>query len=652
MTRSDSDPIGGAPRGQRHVLLVIREDGQSDTYPLPASGMVTVGRAPENHVCIDDPSISRRHAILHMGTPVTVQDLGSANGTRIRDARADATKPKHESTAKFRDRVVSPGAKVALSSGDVIHFGAAMAFVQSSAPASRPRRLWPHGYFEGALEKECAGAESRGATFAVMRVKVEGRVEPGRVQEALGACTRPVDIVALYGPAEYEILVVDADGDLVDDVRSRVQKSLAEAGARVRVGVARYPVDGRDPESLVAKAGSRITGSEGLTGRRSVVLEDPAMQRLYRMAHRVADSGISVILLGETGVGKEVLAETIHRLSPRGEKPFLRLNCAAFAEQLLESELFGYERGAFTGATQAKPGLLETANGGTVFLDEVGELPLSTQVKLLRVIEERKVMPVGALKPRPIEVRFISATNRDLEEEIARGSFREDLFFRLNGISLVIPPLRDRSSEIPVFVRTFIEDLSRKSNRTTIPDIDPEAMRLLMTYSWPGNIRELRNVIERALLLCIDDVITTEHMPVEKMGTTLPGRSSPLPTPPRPLPSPGSSAPPRVPTSVPRPRGGYAPTRIPPPMVEIDEGDSPDDTARRSAIDIEDLRGLSPADLKSKLGDIEKDRVLAALEQCAGNQTQAAKILGISRRTLVTRLETFKLPRPRKPAPR
>jgi DNA-binding NtrC family response regulator len=217
----------------------------------------------------------------------------------------------------------------------------------------------------------------------------------------------------------------------------------------------------------------------------------------------------------------------------------------------------------------------------------------------------------------------------------------------------VIPPLRDRSSEIPVFVRTFIEDLSRKSNRTTIPDIDPEAMRLLMTYSWPGNIRELRNVIERALLLCIDDVITTEHMPVEKMGTTLPGRSSPLPPHPRPLPSPGSSAPPpRAPTSVPRPRGGYAPTRIPPPMVEIDEGDSPDDTARRSAIDIEDLRGLSPADLKSKLGDIEKDRVLAALEQCAGNQTQAAKILGISRRTLVTRLETFKLPRPRKPAPR
>ena len=627
-----------AMRGQRYVLLVIREDGTSDTHPLPSSGTVSMGRSPQNQVCIDDPSISRRHALLHMGSPICVEDLGSANGTRIRDAREDQhAKSAPERTAKFRDRVVHSGQKVALQGGDVIHLGAAMAFVQSGAPAARPRRLWPHGYFEGCLEKECARSERNGSSFAVFRVHVEGPATAARVQEVLGACTRSVDIVALYGPNDYEVLLVDADADKIDDVRSRLQKNLTALGARARIGVARYPTDGRDPESLGAKAGSRISGTEGVSGRRSVVLEDPAMQRLYRMAQRIADSNISVVLLGETGVGKEVLAETIHKLSPRADKPFLRLNCAAFAEQLLESELFGYERGAFTGATHAKPGLLETANGGTVFLDEVGELPMSTQVKLLRVLEERKVLPVGALKPRPIEVRFVAATNRDLEAEIQRGAFREDLYFRLNGISLVIPPLRERVGEIPSFSRTFLEDLCRKSDRHPIPEIDPEAMTLLLSYQWPGNIRELRNVMERALLLCNDDVITSEHMPVEKMGATLPARSL------------GASMPPpppsrEVPSVVPRPRGSNSPTRIPPPP-----DDSVEATGRLPAVDIADLRDMSPTELKSKLEEMDRDRVLSALEQCAGNQTQAAKILGISRRTLVTRLETYKLPRPRKP---
>src|SRR5260370_14469455 len=175
---------------------------------------------------------------------------------------------------------------------------------------------------------------------------------------------------------------------------------------------------------------------------------DPVVQRAYSLAKSIARSNISALIIGETGTGKERLAEAIHLESRRANKPFLRLNCAALSETLLESELFGHERGAFTGATQSKPGLLETADGGSVFLDELGEMPLTLQAKLLRVIEERKATRVGGLKSIPIDMRFISATNRDLEAEIERKTFRRDLFYRLNGVKLVLPPLRERRSEI------------------------------------------------------------------------------------------------------------------------------------------------------------------------------------------------------------
>jgi transcriptional regulator with PAS, ATPase and Fis domain len=351
------------------------------------------------------------------------------------------------------------------------------------------------------------------------------------------------------------------------------------------------------------------------------------MQRLFGIAERVAGGTICVLLLGETGVGKEVLAERIHKLSPRSAKPFLRLNCAAFPENLLESELFGYERGAFTGAMHAKVGLLESAGGGTVFLDEVGELPMATQSKLLRVLEAKEVLRVGAVKPRSIDVRFVAATNRDLETEARAGRFREDLYFRISGVSLVIPPLRERSVEIEPLVRAFMSTLSREAGRSVIPHVTPESMDWLMHYSWPGNVRELRNTIERALLLCGDGPITLEHLPIEKTGATLPYRPPRLPPPPAvprqwgEMPGPGSERPPAV--------------TIPPPMpTGFGQQESDDD---------------SPDMLRARMTEAERQRILRALESCAGNQTRAAKILGISRRTLVSRLAAFNLPRPRRP---
>jgi len=286
--------------------------------------------------------------------------------------------------------------------------------------------------------------------------------------------------------------------------------------------------------------------------------------------------------------------------------PFLRLNCAALTETLLESELFGHEKGSFTGAQSAKAGLLESANGGSVFLDEVGDMPMTTQVKLLRVIEERKVRRVGALKPLPIDVRFVAATNRDLELEVQRGSFRKDLFFRLNGISFVIPPLRERVDEVEGLARRLIREACQRMGRAQEPELSPEVLALLQQYPWPGNIRELRNAIERAVLLCTGDRIELSHLPAEKMSSHFAAR-----------------------------RTAHAPASPPGPATPLVP------PALRGA-------PLVPAELREQLAEAERQRIVEALSRCAGNQTEAAQALGISRRTLVKRLAVFNIPRPRK----
>jgi DNA-binding NtrC family response regulator len=226
-----------------------------------------------------------------------------------------------------------------------------------------------------------------------------------------------------------------------------------------------------------------------------VVVHDPVMQVLHEQIARAAQSPFSVLLLGETGVGKEVLARELHARSPRAQAPFLELNCAALAPSLLESELFGHEKHAFTGANQARPGLLESADGGTVFLDEIGELPLAVQVKLLRVLDGHKVTRVGGRTARALDVRFVAATNRDLEAEVAIGAFREDLYFRLNGVAFTIPPLRERASEIAPLAERFLRTASQKMNRAEPLRLGQQALSCLERHSWPGNVRELRNAM-------------------------------------------------------------------------------------------------------------------------------------------------------------
>lgn len=292
---------------------------------------------------------------------------------------------------------------------------------------------------------------------------------------------------------------------------------------------------------------------------------------------RVARSRVTVLITGETGVGKDKLAHRIHDSSPRAQRAFVAVNCAALTETLIDSELFGHERGAFTGADKAKPGLFETADGGTLFLDEVGELSPAAQTKLLRVLEARCVQRVGGLSERPIDVRVIAATNCKLDEDIVSGRFRSDLFFRLEGIRLHLPPLRERPWEIVTAARQFLADHAREEGVPAVA-LNEDAERALCAYAWEGNFRELRNVIARAAVLCEGGVVRPEDL-------ELPEKLS-------------------------------------------------------------DLR-------RASLGDgSERDRIVAALEACAGNQTRAAKLVGMSRRTLIARLDAYGIDRPQRRAAR
>lgn len=246
---------------------------------------------------------------------------------------------------------------------------------------------------------------------------------------------------------------------------------------------------------------------------------DPATRILYATARRASAGHINILLQGETGTGKDVLARAVHAMSPRHAAPFVAINCAALAESLLESELFGHERGAFTGASTAKPGLLESAPGGTVLLDEVGEMPLAMQAKLLTAIEAKQVTRVGSVVPRKIDLRFIAATHRDLQAESTRGTFRSDLYFRLAGMTLTLPPLRERLATTRTLAHTFAQHAGVALGKAGL-QISPGALELLCAHSWPGNIRELRNVIDRAALLCEGQVIEPEHLPTWAAVTT------------------------------------------------------------------------------------------------------------------------------------
>ena len=451
--------------------LVVMANEVFVRYPMPARGVMVLGRGSGADVQVEDPHVSRRHARVHVGATVEVEDLGGPNGTFVSGRRL----------ARSERTSIEPGA--------VIGVGQAFLVVQ---PQSASAGRW----------STAAGPGSDAGSSALRHV-----------------------------PAH-------------------------------------------------------------------IVIADERMRQLYALAALAARSPINVLILGETGAGKEMLAQTIHSCSDRARGPFLALNCSGLSEALLESELFGHEKGAFSGAVQTKPGLLETASGGTVFLDEVGDMAPAIQARLLRVLEVPEVRRVGGVKSHRIDVRFVSATNRDLAAAVRADQFRQDLYFRLNVLTLRLPPLRDRRSEIQPLARGFLTQASRTMGRGREPVLTTEALARLRAHDWPGNVRELRNVIDRAVLFSRGRDIEAEHIQFDDA----PAASKPV--------APESAA---TDAAVP------SAARRPPPHAEA--------------------------------ADPERERIVGELEANAGNQSRAAINLGISRRTLLNRLDKYGVPRPRKARP-
>jgi two-component system, NtrC family, response regulator AtoC len=621
--------------------VIVTGESLYVSQPLPQSGEMVIGRATDADLRVDHPSISRNHAALRVaaGGGISIEDLGSANGTRL------------------RGRSLPANERVEIRPGEVIDLGSVLLVVQPRPRAARARRVWTHDYFEVRVDEECTRASRGGGTFAVLFAASDvddTEADDAQIRDVVVAALPSEDVIGRYAPGSFEALLVGSDPVGAERVARQIVTAAARAGVATRTGVAVYPRDGTSASALLAHATREAhdpTPGDRPPAPAPLTPPTGAMRDLHRLAEALAVGSISVLVLGETGAGKEVMAETIHRMSSRRAAPFLRLNCAALTESLLESELFGHERGAFTGAAKSKPGLLETADGGTVFLDEVGELAMSTQVKLLRVLEERQVLRVGGLKPRPIDVRFIAATNRDLEAEVERGVFRRDLYYRLGAATLVVPPLRERAGEIPELARVFATNAARDIGRAGPPPaIEPAAMRMLEDYAWPGNVRELRNMMERAVLLAGGGPIGVVHLPAEKMRATLAPAASPSQqmaavAPPLPTrksapmavaaPPHASNAPAPAPVAAP---AGIAVPQPAPTLPVVPPADGANAPRLRDQV-------------RAQVEQLERERIVEALARAAGNQSVAARLLGMPRRTLVKRLRAYNIPRPRSSQP-
>jgi DNA-binding NtrC family response regulator len=352
------------------------------------------------------------------------------------------------------------------------------------------------------------------------------------------------------------------------------------------------PFEHAEIRAVVAKAAKTQEARQGYVppegkARSSIIGDSESMHDLFKVIDKVADAPSTVLITGESGTGKELVATALHDGSSRRDKPLIKINCAAIPKDLMESELFGYERGAFTGAVTSKPGRFELADQGTLFLDEIGEVPLEMQVKLLRVLQESEFERVGGIKTTRVDVRLIAATNRNLEEEIEANRFRKDLFYRLNVVPIHLAPLRDRSSDVPALVRHFIEKYNKRLHKK-IEGIAPEALTQLQAYPWPGNIRELENLMERLLVFADGPRIELKNLPEPVRG------------------------------------GGQPPPS--PPGVTPQPGDTP----------LKDF-------LKQRQAQIERSFIVQALQKTEGNVTRAAKLLQISRKSLQTKMKDFGL---------
>lgn len=558
------------------ALCVVYESEASTVVELKQDQEVILGRDPSLEVPLSDLEVSRHHLSLEWsGARLMARDLSSRNGTQLNGSRIEGA------TEVF--------------SGDELTLGSVRVVVTiTSQVLAGARRLLPHGSFMERLADEAARSRRFSRPIALAMVRFEGNeltVERGL--ETLSSRLRDIDVLATYGPREFQVLLAEEGAATARQLVQRIVEAIrCDKSCRAWAGLAVSPRGEASADSLIERARRALRRAitadsmvedletEPSSDRTVPVAQDPATMKVLSLVERVAPLETTVLVLGETGTGKEVIASEIHRRSSRADAPLLALNIAALAPTLIESELFGHEQGAFTGAVTSKVGYFEAASGGTLLLDEIGELPLPLQVRLLRVLETMTVTRVGGTSQISIDVRIIAATNRDLGGLVEEGTFRQDLFFRLNTFTILLPPLRDRPLDIVPLAQRFVDDLSR-AHRYASPRFTSDALDILKSYRWPGNIRELRNVVERAVILAEDEEIDPDCLPQTVTSAAAASGSASF--------------------------------------------------------------------LKKQLDAFERTRILEVLESCGWNKTLAARELGISRRTMFYKLSRMGLAPPRKP---
>ena len=572
---ADLGPLDSSPRA---YLLVFEGTGSSIFY-LPPGGEVVIGRGDECQLRLAHPSTSRRHACLRRSAQgVFVSDLGSHNGTQVNG-----------------DTVRAPRM---LYSGDVIGVSQATLVFHQAGASDAPRVVLDHEAFRRRLEEEVDRAQRYERPVSLAAMNLDAKADAAALPQSVGKLLRRIDVLGWGAPRQLLVLLPEHDAEAAGALALR----LARAAAQASLGHATFPAEAADASGLLqaarsaamaARPGRPHSAAEALAtvtlGERAVVVADPAMVQLYELLRKLAGTDLPVLVCGETGVGKENAALALHLFSKRQGRKLVPINCAALPESLVEAELFGHAAGAFTGAIAAKVGLLESAHGGTVFLDEVGELPLGTQAKLLRVLETRRVQRLGEVHEREADVRLVAATNRDLRAEVEAGRFRQDLYFRVGATTVLIPPLRDRRSEIPLLSQAFLVDACQRAGRSPMT-IAPATLQRLFAHEWPGNIRELRNAIEYAVAMGSDAVLEPWMLP----------------------------------------EALQAPAHAPAEAAS----DPPPGSGRRFRPLAEEIR------------EIERRRIAEALEATGGVQKEAAALLQMPIRTFIVKLEQYGLKAP------
>lgn len=594
---------GAAGPDEPSYLLVIAE-GSSSAFPLPAQSPVIIGRGAEADLGIPHASVSRRHARLSIqNAEYVIEDLGSHNCTKVNGQRID------------RQSV--------LRAGDVIAIGEALLILHLSAVAPPLRVLLDARALRQRLSEERERSVRYQRPFAVLSIDVGvPQWDRDSVVVRLQPKLRLMDALGVIGDSLLCAVLPELDEDEVLELGKAIISELCPEYPRVRCGYSRCPADGQDIDTLLilsrrAAEASPVKGVSGAAtlsvvrqyGERTVLLADPAMLRLYDLLERLGPSTMPVLISGETGCGKELAAAALHHHSPRRSKRLLAINCAALPDALAESELFGHERGAFSGAVQSKIGLLESAQGGTVFLDEVGELSPAIQAKLLRALETQLILRVGDTRERPIDIRLVAATHRNLEAEALAGRFRQDLYFRLGAAVVSLPPLRHRKIEIPMLARSFLDAARRRLGKTPLV-ISDQVMERLLGYRWPGNVRELKNDMDFLATTVTEGAVEPWHLPAKFADNILTdeggakaaasGESSAL----------SSTAEPPL-----------SPARQPP------------------------QRPKSFVPLEQELRELERTRMREALEATRGIQSQAAELLSMPKRTFFAKMKQYGMSR-------